>query len=297
MNMDGMDMGTSSSMDMGTMVAMTMASMTGMDMGPMTDTAAAITTAMAGMTDMGMGTMTSMSGMPASTSMGMMDMGGSSNGSSTAAAMVMSCKMSMLWNWYTIDTCIISSTWKNSTRGRFAGTCIGVFLMVVATQWLRRLHLEWNNKLIERRAIEKRNYLKALGIEDSDLNIKDILSDEEKEKIVNEGYFATVFIPILEALKHKWLLKWTDKNTTSVYRNFLDHVIEAGLFTIQWTLTHLIMLLYMYFNGYIIISTFLGALFGRILFGYEPLCTCKCSSANDDGNFCEGVEDVKNCCS
>lgn len=296
--MEGMDMGTSSSMDMGSMAAMTIASMTGMDMGSMTSTAAAaVTSAMSGMSEMAMGTMTSMSGMTASTSMSMMDMGGSASATSTAAAMEMSCKMSMLWNWYTIDTCIISKTWKNSTRGRFAGTCIGVFFMVVATQWLRRLNIEWNNKLIERRAIEKRNYLKTLGIEDSDLNTKDILTDEEKEKIINEGYIATALIPILEALKHKWLLKWTDKKTTNVYRNFIDHVIEAGLFTIQWTLTHLIMLLYMYFNGYIIISTFLGALFGKILFGYEPLCTCKCSTANDDGNFCEGVEDTRKCCS
>ena len=44
----------------------------------------------------------------------------------------------MLWNWYTVDSCFISSTWHITSKGMFAGSCIGVILLVIALEGLRR---------------------------------------------------------------------------------------------------------------------------------------------------------------
>jgi len=58
------------------------------------------------------------------------------------------CKISMLWNWYTIDSCFLSSTWHNRTKGQFAGTVIGVFFWVMDIEDVRRLGREYDRRLL-----------------------------------------------------------------------------------------------------------------------------------------------------
>lgn len=55
----------------------------------------------------------------------------------------------MLWNWYTVDTCFLAETWHNKTKGAFAGSVIGVFLLVIAIEGLRRLAREYDRKLVK----------------------------------------------------------------------------------------------------------------------------------------------------
>ncbi|GAA5920852.1 hypothetical protein JCM1841_002352, partial [Sporobolomyces salmonicolor] len=51
-----------------------------------------------------------------------MSMGsGSGNSSTTDAA----CKISMMWNWYTIDACFLSKEWHIRSAGGYAGSIIG----------------------------------------------------------------------------------------------------------------------------------------------------------------------------
>ena len=45
--------------------------------------------------------------------------------------------MQMLWNWYTVDACFLSTSWRINNDGAFAATCIGVVLLVVALEVLR----------------------------------------------------------------------------------------------------------------------------------------------------------------
>jgi copper transporter 1 len=54
----------------------------------------------------------------------------------------------MLWNWYTVDTCFISSTWHNNTKAKFAGSVIGVFLLVIAIEGLRRLARDYDRRIV-----------------------------------------------------------------------------------------------------------------------------------------------------
>ena len=58
--------------------------------------------------------------------------------------------MQMLWNWYTVDTCFISSTWHVRSTAMFAGSCIGVILLVMLLELLRRSVKEYDRYLIRK---------------------------------------------------------------------------------------------------------------------------------------------------
>ena len=53
----------------------------------------------------------------------------------------------MLWNWNTVDSCFISSTWRVRSAGMFAGSCIGVILLVMLLELLRRSVKEYDRYL------------------------------------------------------------------------------------------------------------------------------------------------------
>lgn len=61
-------------------------------------------------------------------------------------------KPQMLWNWYTIDACFLSSTWHIKSSGMFAGSCIGVICLVMSLEFLRRLKKEYDRYLTSKRA-------------------------------------------------------------------------------------------------------------------------------------------------
>jgi copper transporter 1 len=50
----------------------------------------------------------------------------------------------MLWNWNTIDSCFIARSWHVRTAGAFAGSCIGVLLLVILLEALRRAGKEYD---------------------------------------------------------------------------------------------------------------------------------------------------------
>jgi solute carrier family 31 (copper transporter), member 1 len=50
----------------------------------------------------------------------------------------------MLWNWYTVDSCFIARSWHVRSSGAFAGTCIGVILLVIALEFVRRTQREYD---------------------------------------------------------------------------------------------------------------------------------------------------------
>lgn len=158
------------------------------------------------------------------------------------------CKISMLWNWYTIDSCFIAKSWHVRLKGMFAGTCIGVFLMVFFSQWLSRVAKEFD------RAVELQRLRTSTFVSDSS-DDKEFCSPPIIENVGN---------PFVYMVSHKWLFR-------PASASFFNHVVKAALFTVQWGLSYLIMLLFMYYNGYVIISCILGAFFGKLAFSMsEP---------------------------
>lgn len=183
--------------------------------------------------------------------------------SSSSSSSGNSCKISMLWNWNTVDSCFIARLWHVRSKGAFAGSCIGVFLLVVASQWLHRFAREYDVALIKK-------YSGRSGMEKLDSEL--LYSDEAP----NVGAYT---------LSHRWMLK--PLNESGVKPNVVEHLVRTSLFTVEWGVSYIIMLLFMYYNGYIIISCILGAFFGRFLFTYsEPLNGACLSDSQDMDRKC-----------
>jgi len=56
----------------------------------------------------------------------------------------------MLWNWNTIDSCFLASSWKITSTAVFAGSCIGVVLLVISLEMLRRGVKEYDRFLVNK---------------------------------------------------------------------------------------------------------------------------------------------------
>ena len=63
----------------------------------------------------------------------------------------------MLWNWNTVDSCFISSSWHVTSRGMFAGSCIGVLLLVMLLELLRRMVKEYDALLVRKHSTTNNN--------------------------------------------------------------------------------------------------------------------------------------------
>ncbi|OTB00852.1 hypothetical protein M426DRAFT_323966 [Hypoxylon sp. CI-4A] len=177
-------------------------------------------------------TATATSSMPMSTSMSM-DMGGTN-----------SCQISMLWNWNTIDSCFLASSWHITSSGMFAGSCIGVILLTMSLELLRRTVKEYDRYLVR-----KHNpIVVSVPVSTKDGN------DDNKAT-------ATTSIPMTHGIAQPHTFR----------PSITEQAIRALLHMIQFAVAYFVMLLAMYFNGYIIICIFIGAYIGAFVFHWEHL--------------------------
>ncbi|WVR04481.1 hypothetical protein IAU60_001484 [Kwoniella sp. DSM 27419] len=143
------------------------------------------------------------------------------------------CKVSMLWNWTTIDACFLTSGWHIQNRGMFAASCIGVALLAVSLELLRRVARDYD--------------------------------------------------------------RWITRSLTSVnmkhYRprraTPIQQLIRSILHVAQFGVAYLLMLLAMYFNGYIIISILIGAGIGKFFCDWLVLGV-PVTTAEEDPTMCCG---------
>ncbi|KAH7354024.1 copper transport protein ctr4 [Plectosphaerella cucumerina] len=172
------------------------------------------------------------------------------------------CKVSMLWNWYTIDACFLAESWHITNNGAFAASCIGVALLTVCLEVVRRLGKEYDALLLRQfhaRAAE----LAALPKAQPPTTCCD-----------NNDQPTSAAKPVL------------------IFRaSPLEQLIRAVLHATFFGLAYIIMLLAMYYNGYIIISIILGAGLGKYL------CDWLVYKVNvADATMAKGVEEPTGCC-
>ncbi|KAL2127202.1 hypothetical protein VTI74DRAFT_11110 [Chaetomium olivicolor] len=197
---------------------------------------------------MSMATTTASAAKAAATGSSSGGMGGMGGGSG--------CKISMLWNWNTIDSCFLASTWKITSAGVFAGSCIGVVLLVMSLEMLRRAVKEYDRFLINK-------HLKAQAATNSPASA---MSDDGKPAaacpavVISKGYRPTI----------------------------LEQAVRALLHMLQFAVAYFVMLLAMYYNGYIIICIFIGAYIGSFIFHWEPLGGGQQTSASKEATVCCG---------
>ncbi|KAK8063066.1 high affinity copper protein [Apiospora hydei] len=172
-------------------------------------------------------------------------------------------KLQMLWNWNTVDACFLTSSWHIPSEGAFAATCIGVVLMVVILECLRRAGKEYDALILR----QFKRHVAAQRLAAS----KDKTVEPPEEATPNRPQIITFRASPLQQL------------TRSVI-----HAVTFGL-------AYIVMLLAMYFNGYIIISIIIGAGIGKFLCDWMVY---KVVIDGEDGAAAkvDGIEDPTVCC-
>ncbi|KAF2664922.1 Ctr copper transporter [Microthyrium microscopicum] len=143
----------------------------------------------------------------------------------------------MLWNWYTIDACFLSSSWHITSKGMFAGSCIGTILLVIVLEALRRASKEYDSYIV-------RSATKHAA------NMPTVTQGSDDGKFVSAS---------------------TRPTAVSTTPTIVQQAIRALLHMLQFAVAYIIMLLAMYYNGYIIICIFIGAFIGSFIFSWYPL--------------------------
>ncbi|KAI0383636.1 Ctr copper transporter family-domain-containing protein [Hypomontagnella monticulosa] len=214
-----------------------------------------------------MSTATTTSAMPAATSsMSMGSMGSSMGG----MHMGNECKISMLWNWNTIDTCFISEQWHITSRGMFAGSCIAVILLAMLLELLRRSVKEYDQFLIRKNAIANASGLVAVTNQSNEGN-------DSGRNSPKPGINTTTASPSCSPM------------ASAGYRpKIYEQAFRALLHTAQFAVAYFLMLLAMYYNGYFIICIFIGAYIGSFIFQWEKLGGGPQTSATKEATVCCG---------
>ncbi|KAF3069874.1 Copper transport protein ctr4 [Daldinia childiae] len=223
-----------------------------MDMGSMTTS---------GTMNMATPTMTAAASSSSTASMDMdmdMDMGGG-------------CQINMLWNWYTVDACFISSSWHITSKGMFAGSCIGVILLAILLEFLRRSVKEYDNYLVRKNA----SHSLVVSVASND--------NENGRTSPKPDQTSAGKLPSVKPV------------ASNGYRpKPLEQAVRAFLHTAQFVVAYFLMLLAMYYNGYIIICIFIGAYIGSFIFQWEKLGGGQQTSAAKEATFRKGyVNEVK----
>lgn len=165
----------------------------------------------------------------------------------------------MLWNWYTIDACFLTSTWQIQNQGMMAATCIGVMLLVVLVEFLRRLGREYDNVLhrqFERRAA---TYGAAVAV---------------------SGCTGAVTLA---------------RQTVTFRSTPLQQLVRAVIHALTFGGAYIIMLLAMYFNGYIIISIFVGSGLGKFFCDWLVV-RIDLEGVGGEDVKAKGIEETTVCC-
>ncbi|KAI1259924.1 putative high affinity copper protein [Xylariaceae sp. FL1019] len=171
-----------------------------------------------------------------------------------------SCKISMLWNWNTVDACFLSKEWQIKTQGGFAGLCIGVILLVMFLEGLRRLSKMYDRHMI--RQHQKR---------------ATVLAAPPANGSADGSLIAKAQAPLL---------------VTAPFRpSISQQAVRALLHTLQFATAYWIMLLAMYYNGFVIISIFIGAYIGAFIFQWEQF-----SPRSDRAVESGTIQEATGCC-
>ncbi|KAI4208449.1 MAG: hypothetical protein LQ349_009711 [Xanthoria aureola] len=174
------------------------------------------------------------------------------------------CKISMLWNWYSVDACFISSTWRITSKGKFAGSCIGVICLVIALEFLRRLQREYDAYLVKQHRVrnaQTHSSVHEQGSEDG--HGPDIEASGKGNYDSNRVHVTSASSPAPHPV--------ANPKSQRLVPTVFQQAIRALLHMLQFAVAYFIMLLAMYYNGYIIICIIIGAYLGSFIFSWEGI--------------------------
>ena len=127
----------------------------------------------------------------------------------------------------------------------FAGSCIGVLLLVISLEALRRASREYDAYIV-------RAHLKNSATPSTAASrLRDASDDPSKTPSTQST------TPLLAP--------------QSFTPNLFQQLVRAFLHMAQFAVAYIVMLLAMYYNGYIIICIFLGAFVGAFIFSWHSM--------------------------
>ncbi|RAH43989.1 high-affinity Cu transporter CTR3 [Aspergillus brunneoviolaceus CBS 621.78] len=178
-----------------------------------------------------------------------------------------SCQISMLWNWTTIDACFLSKTWHITTKSMFAGTCLGTICLVVCLEFLRRVAREYDAFLV-RRARLRYQFLVNLDSPEGEMHTAPPSASASTSRCKDAAAATTVRTAAAAAAA----TIPAGAAPPPPYRPTLpEQLVRATLHMLQFAVAYFVMLLAMYFNGYIIICIIVGAFLGALVFSWEVM--------------------------
>lgn len=146
-----------------------------------------------------------------------------------------------------LDLGFISESWHITSKGMFAGSCIGVLLLVMALEALRRASREYDLFIM-------RSYQKsAAGFSPSNNP-----TTGEGASSPNKSSAAQATTPLLQSQQ---------TFTPAVFQQ----LVRAFLHMAQFAVAYIVMLLAMYYNGYFIVCIFIGAFVGAFIFSWHSM--------------------------
>lgn len=178
----------------------------------------------------------------------------------------------------------LSKSWHITSRGMFAGSCIGVICLVLCLEFLRRIGREYDAFIVHRARLRSQ-FLSAetkaasgLGSGSSTPSAS-LLAAEHDPKTTNN---TNTNSGNSDQPNNKQSTTTTQPTPTPpappiddsymIFRpTIIEQTVRAILHLFQFAVAYFIMLLAMYFNGYIIICIFIGAFLGSFIFSWEPL--------------------------
>ncbi|KAG6023669.1 hypothetical protein E4U19_004201 [Claviceps sp. Clav32 group G5] len=213
----------------------------------------------AGHAGMAMGGSPTTVAMPTASAKSMGGMGGGSG-----------CKISMLFNLYTIDSCFLSSQWRITSNAAFAGSCIGVFLLTLLLELLRRSIKEYDRYLIrQHRSRHQATSSATASTTASATGSTTPLNNTKNGAAVVNSITCGKAVPPFRP-------------------NALQQGVRAFLHLLAFFVGYILMLLAMYYNGYILLCIFLGAFVGAFVFQWEELLGDEPTSAAQETTLCCG---------
>ena len=166
----------------------------------------------------------------------------------------------------------------------FAGSCIGVILLVICLELLRRVASEYDAFIINRAR------LKAQSLDTDQPNItvpNDLSTDTPVKRPIpwTQSGSLSALPPVPELVEEDEPMPNAPVTTSHpsihpenqskfIFRpSKIEQLIRATLHVLQFAVAYFVMLLGMYYNGYFVICIFVGAFVGFLLFSWGDLGT------------------------
>ncbi|KAL3481375.1 Ctr copper transporter family-domain-containing protein [Aspergillus californicus] len=146
-----------------------------------------------------------------------MDMGSSATNSS--------CSVEMIWNWTVIDSCFLASSWHVTTKAMFAVSCIGVALLGVSLEFLRRVSKHYEESLMrqfQRHAITQLDDPLVCGAPASVVTYRASPIQQVIRAVLHLAQFGVAYILMLVAMQYNGYMIFSILIGTFLGKLFFD---------------------------------------------------------------------------